>query len=71
MRVISLSRSARKPVCSTECCVQNCTFGDSIEGKLVTVVDELKGSDCGNVTEDNERVLSLRSQNMLMKLLMI
>ena len=24
---------------------------DSIEGKLVTVVDELKGFDCGNATE--------------------
>ena len=31
--------------------VQICTFGDSIEGKLVTVVDELKGFDCGNATE--------------------
>jgi hypothetical protein len=43
----------------------------SIEGKLVTVVDELKGSDCGNAREDTERMTSLRSQTMLMKLLMI
>ena len=45
--------------------------GDSIEGKLVTVVDELKGSDRGNAREDIERMTSLRSQTMLMKLLMI
>ena len=41
--------------------------GDSIE----TAVDELKGSDCGNASEDTERMTSLRSQTILMKLLMI
>jgi hypothetical protein len=44
--------------------VQICTFGDSIEGKLVTVVDELKGSDCGNEKEDTERMTSLRSHDL-------
>jgi hypothetical protein len=29
--------------------------GDSIEGKLVTAVDELKGPDCGNATEETEK----------------
>ena len=46
------------------------TIGDYIEGKLVTDVDELKGPDCGNATEETERMLSLRSQTMLMKILM-
>jgi hypothetical protein len=30
-------------------------FWDSIEGKLVTAVDELKGPDCGNTTEETEK----------------
>ena len=46
------------------------TIRDSIEGKLVTAVDELKGPDCGNVTEETERMPSLRSETMLMKILM-
>ena len=29
--------------------------GDSIEGKLVIAVDELKGPDCGNATEETEK----------------
>ena len=29
--------------------------GDSIEGKHVTAVDELKGPDCGNATEETEK----------------
>ena len=29
--------------------------GDSIEGKLVTAVDELKVPDCGNATEQTEK----------------
>jgi hypothetical protein len=29
--------------------------GDSIEGKLVTADDELKGPDCGNATEETEK----------------
>ena len=30
--------------------------GDSIEGKLVTAVNELKGGpDCGNATEESEK----------------
>ena len=29
--------------------------GDSIEGKLVTDGDELKGPDCGNATEETEK----------------
>jgi hypothetical protein len=29
--------------------------GDSIEGKLVTAVDELKEPDCGNATEETEK----------------
>ena len=29
--------------------------GDSIEGKVVTAVDELKEPDCGNATEETEK----------------
>jgi hypothetical protein len=29
--------------------------GDSIEGKVVTAVDELKVPDCGNATEETEK----------------
>jgi hypothetical protein len=36
----------------------------------VTAVDALKGPDCGDATEETERMPSLRSQNMLMKILM-
>jgi hypothetical protein len=34
--------------------------GDSIEGKVVTAVEELKEPDCGNATEETEK--ELRSQ---------
>jgi hypothetical protein len=44
--------------------------GDSIEGKLLTAVDELKGPEFGNATDETERMPSLRSQTMLMKMLL-
>ena len=40
------------------------TIGDSFEGKLVTAVDELKGPDSGNATEETERMPSLSSQTI-------
>ena len=48
----------------------NTHCGDPIEGKLVTAVDELKGPDCGNATEETERMPILGSQTMLIKILM-
>ena len=30
-------------------------FGDSIEGKRVTAVNELNGSDCGDATEETDK----------------
>jgi hypothetical protein len=40
-------------ICTSRLVNQDC--GDSIEGKVVNDVDELKGSDCGNATEETEK----------------
>ena len=58
MRVISLGLSSviKKPFPSkavARYAISHC--GDSIEGKLVINVDELKGRDCGNATEETEK----------------
>ena len=34
--------------------------GDSIEGELVTAVDELRGPDCGNATKETENDAEVR-----------
>jgi hypothetical protein len=44
--------------------------GDSIEGKLMTAVDELIGVACGNATEETEKDVMVEKY-MLMKIICV